>query len=121
MAQEKPNSVLTAEDAMNRALTAEQEAGEVIRQCEAEAEQRIAEARVQARYIAERTDSRISRLQERCTVATRQRADALLNEHERLKTSPSPEHLSELLKQAVRQLATKLTTAEREEQDSGTP
>ncbi|WP_303901495.1 hypothetical protein [Thiohalomonas denitrificans] len=121
MAQEKENSVLTSEEAMNRALMAEQEAAEAIRQCEAEAEQRITDARIQARRIAERTDNRISRLQEHCTMATRQKAAALLFEHERLKTSYSPEHRSKLLKQALRQLAEQLTTAERKEQDSDTP
>lgn len=106
---------------MNRALAAEREAAEAIRQCEAEAEQRVADARTQARQIAERTESRISRLQERCSLATRQRADALLDEQERLKTYHSPERRNELLEQAVRQIAEQLTTAEREEQDSGTP
>ncbi|SCZ50204.1 hypothetical protein [Thiohalomonas denitrificans] len=121
MAQEKDNSVLTPEEAMNRALLAEQEAAEAIRQCEAEAEQQITDARIQAQRIAERTDERISRLQERCTVAIRHRVDALSHEQAHLKTSHSPEHRSRLLKQAVRQLAEQLTTAEREEQDSGTP
>ncbi len=115
------SSSLTPEDAMNRALAAEREAAEAILQCERESEQRISDARTQARQVAERTDARISRLQERCSVATRQRADALLSEGDRIKTSHSLERRGELLEQAVRQLAEELTTAEREEQDSGMP
>ena len=68
-----------AEAAMNRVLTAEQDAARAIEQCEREADAILQAARQRARRIASRTDERITLINQRI----RQRLQKQLAEAER--------------------------------------
>jgi cell division septum initiation protein DivIVA len=68
MAKNNPGDSATepAEQAMQRVLQAERDAGRVVAECQAEAGDILNAAQQQASRIASRTDSRISRMQMRC-------------------------------------------------------
>lgn len=60
---------LTADNAMNVVLEAEQKAKRRVEQCKAEADILLQQAQQQAQHVAQRVDNRIIRIHQRCSRA----------------------------------------------------
>lgn len=111
MSEQTPSdSPATPDDAMNRALQAEQRALDDIKKCEREAEMLVGGAQQQSRLLVERTDRRIQSLHLRCARATAELVDAMAVEDAREAGKPDrPESDAKALEAAVERIAARLT------------
>lgn len=99
--------------AITRVLNAEQEAGDAIERCVAEAEKVLADARSRARNIVRTTQRRIGRLHTVARTETERRVRVLEEEASGRPSSAESEHTSRtLLMQAAADAARTLTTRE---------
>lgn len=96
------------DEAMNRALAAEEQAREAVARCHQEAATTIERAQARARAIEERVDRRISRVHARCLREAENRVGALLKQ--RPAATPAGEAARrEHFAAAVTRLAARLT------------
>lgn len=107
------NGATGAEEAINRVLEAERRAGERVAGCEAQAAAELGAARERARRIAERTDTRITRLRTRCEQIVAVRVAQLKASAEAVRCQPLTEdERAAQLAAAVARLATRLSGGE---------
>lgn len=98
---------------MRRVLMAERDANQAIVDCESRAEKILGDARECARHIAERADTRISRMQKHSAIAVSEYINAILSEDvEQAKQTTALKIGDEELQQAVDTLAAQLSGAE---------
>lgn len=100
--------VTTTDEAINAVLRAERDARAAVEACGEEAEQVLAEARQEARRIARRTESRISRLHNRCAADMHRRVEAMLRPERSPANSIPATSEDEILQAAVDLLADEL-------------
>ncbi|MGD8567008.1 MAG: hypothetical protein PVJ39_02800 [Gammaproteobacteria bacterium] len=119
-ANENNNSgSMTAEQAMNVVLKAEADARQAVKQCSAQADTLLQQAREKAQRIAALTDDRISRLHRRCHRAVTDQVNHLQMEQEKnLRASHDDEPDSVAVDEVAGQMAELLTTLNELESDS---
>jgi hypothetical protein len=109
MAQEEDASPESPTGAMQKALAAEKQAREAVRGCEQQAETLREQARERARRISARTEQRINWVHNHCARELERRLAEMVVEDEGEDTAPAGTD-PQLLDEAVRQLARRLTT-----------
>lgn len=100
--------VTTTDEAMNAVLRAERDARAAVDACSDAAEGVLAEARQQARHLAQRTEARISRLHNRCAADAHRRVEAMLRAERAPGDSIPSASEDEILQAAVNLLADEL-------------
>ena len=102
----------SVEEAMARVLEAERNALAEIAACEGRADEKLKEARETARAMTQRTRERIVRLHAGCAERTRELVRNLEREAEGADRDPLGDTEKGLLSEAVRAVASDLTTPE---------
>jgi len=97
------------DEAINAVLRAERDAKNTVEECRKEADRQLAEAREKARRIARRTDARITALHGRCSTATHREIETMLESEHEPETGLPRESEKEILRAAIKALATELT------------
>lgn len=111
--QDTVEKSMTAEQAMNEVLEAEQNAKQRVEQCHVEAEHLLQQTRQQAQQIMERVDNRISRVHQRCSRAvTDQVKQIKLAQEQMLQESDQSDLHLETLDAVVEKIARRLTIPE---------
>ncbi len=117
MAQNSSNNktVMTADNAMNVVLEAEQDAKQSVGQCKAEAEMLLQQARQQAQKIEERADNRITRIHQRCNrEITDQVKQLKVAQEQNITSSDQYEPDLDMVNAVVEEVARELTIPDQE-------